>query len=100
MTFSEAITELVKGNKITREIWDGYVDVATGFSYTDTKGESIPFSLVGLSTTQNFVKIASGEVMLGWTATQSDMLAEDWDLYEETAEEEDSSAANTTSKES
>lgn len=84
MTFSEAITELVKGNKITREIWEGYVDVATGFSYTNKAGESIPFNLVGLSTTQNFVKIASDGVMLGWTASQSDMLAEDWSLYTET----------------
>ena len=84
MTFSEAITELKKGNKITREIWEGYVDVATGFYYNDMAGKSIPFKLVGLSSTQNFVRIASDGVMLGWAASQSDMFAEDWDLYTET----------------
>lgn len=83
MTFSEAINELKKGIKITRDIWveGAYLDVATGFSYTDMAGNTIPCNLVGLSTSQNFVYIATDGIMLGWTASQSDMMAEDWKVY-------------------
>lgn len=107
MTFGEAIEELKKGNLVTRQGWNGkgmfifqrpadelkldFV-VSTVKSlpqkvkdyYANTFSGYAPFA--GQEPTVEFtaylcMKAADGSIVNGWLASQTDMLAEDWQEF-------------------
>ena len=84
MTFGEAITELKKGKRIQREGWYGkgqYAELATKISFTNSKGEVINKEHAEVANNA-IAFVGSSGVQIGWVATQSDMLAEDWQIVE------------------
>jgi Protein of unknown function (DUF2829). len=83
-TFGQAIEMLKSGARMTRRGWNGkgqYIDLATCISYKTSYGEIVnaehdaignaAIAFVGTSGTQ-----------MGWLASQADMLAEDWEVYD------------------
>ncbi len=62
MTFGLAIEALKKGLRVARAGWNG-------------KGMWLSLSCITMKT-------ATGEILMGWLASQTDMLAEDWTLVE------------------
>ena len=95
MTFGEAVQVMSKGHRVARAGWNG-----KGMFIYLVKGQEIPYdSLRGeaataLSTTprnyKNTVRInphidmyaADGSIVVGWLASQTDMLATDWLIVE------------------
>lgn len=84
MSFSEALDCLNNGYKITRAGWNGkrqYVVKASmvscrinGELITDIKHENIGSDFLMFVGTSGY--------QCGWLASQSDMLAEDWEIFE------------------
>ena len=78
MDFGEAIKALKEGKKVARKGWNGkrmYLYLADGKLLTDAIGDdSFPFvdSVV--------MKTADDKYCIGWLASQTDMLAEDWEI--------------------
>lgn len=92
MNFGEALENLKQGKKVTRKGWNG-----KGMYLYLTKGSEVPFSKLkeetqkALITYPNTVvtinghidmKSADGSIVVGWLASQTDMLAEDWEITE------------------
>jgi hypothetical protein len=80
MTFGEALEQLKLGGKLAREGWNGknqYIELATNISYKNADGEIIN---VDHNTMGNkaIAFVGTSGVQLGWLASQSDMLSEDW----------------------
>lgn len=85
MNFGKAIQLLKEGKKLQRKGWNGknqYIELAERISYMNAKGEIIN---KGHSDIGNKVIafVGTSGVQLGWLASQSDMLAEDWKVVEE-----------------
>ena len=80
MDFGEAIKALKEGKKVARKGWNGkrmYLYLADGELLTDAIGDdSFPFmdSVV--------MKTADDKYCIGWLASQTDMLVEDWIIIE------------------
>ena len=76
MTFGIALELLKKGCKVAREGWNGkgmYLYLADGKLLTQEIGDgSYPF------TDSIVMKTADNRFCIGWLASQTDMLAEDW----------------------
>ena len=79
MNFGKALEELKNGNKIAREGWNGkgmYIFKHEGFdtnevsNITGNKHDNVPPFIC--------MKTADKNVVFGWLASQTDMLAEDW----------------------
>ena len=82
ITFGEAL-ELVKaGKRIARKGWNGkgqFVYLISGqelsrglhYGYGEYEGEPTFTDVLAIKTTHN-------QIQVGWLASQSDMLAEDW----------------------
>lgn len=80
MTFGEAISQVKEGKRIQREGWNGknqYVELATCISYVNPKGEVINVNHDAIGNNA-LAFVGTSGVQLGWLASQSDMLAEDW----------------------
>ncbi len=91
MNFGQALEELKKGNKVARSGWNG-----KGMFIYLVKGATVPVSklrneahehLNGLREEVDInphidMKAANGDVVVGWLASQTDMLSEDWELVE------------------
>lgn len=80
MTFGDALEALKIGKKVARIGWNGkemYLYLADGKLLTEEIGDgSYPF-------TDTFVmKTADNKYCIGWLASQTDMLAEDWCIVE------------------
>lgn len=80
MTFGIALELLKKGVKVAREGWNGkgmYLFLADGEDLTNclSKGDFNCVSSICMKTAQN-------TVVVGWLASQTDMLAEDWVIVE------------------
>lgn len=96
MTFGLAIEALKKGFKVARKGWNGknmwlYLSAGSKVFYTDLKEETKKGLRNNRCIDDNgYVKInshidmsaADGSVVIGWTASQLDMLAEDWYIVE------------------
>lgn len=83
MNFGEAIEAIKNGKKATREGWNGksqYITLGTYFTYADTDGETVAFhkDIAGKAIVFHGTR---GE-QVGWLASQTDMLAEDWRIYD------------------
>jgi hypothetical protein len=90
MNFGEAIEQLKQGNKVARLGWNGkgmfiYLVAGNEVSVPNLRNEALKH--VGMNrATADTVKInshidmqvADGSIVVGWLASQTDMLAEDW----------------------
>lgn len=93
MDFGQALRAMKRGDKVAREGWNGkgmWLGLGQGHkalpaeqfwnSHTRTHAEQqggtapvLPYIIM---------KTAGGEILMGWLASQSDMLAEDWVIVE------------------
>jgi hypothetical protein len=82
MNFGEAIEKLKAGKSVARDGWNGkgqYVflikgtELSTGlkYGYGEYEGEPQFTDVLAIKTTAN-------QIQVGWLASQSDMLANDW----------------------
>lgn len=92
MNFGQALEELKQGNKVARHGWNEkgmFVYLVTGneVSVPNLRNEALKH--VGMNrATADKVKInshidmqaADGSIVVGWIASQTDMLAEDWEV--------------------
>lgn len=79
MSFSEAISELSKGKKLTRTSWNGkeqYITIGIVEKFIDCDGTQEHFNKVtGKSV---IIFHGSSGTQVGWLASQADMLSNDW----------------------
>ena len=90
MNFGEALDMLKRGHKVAREGWNGknmfiYLTEGSIVHYDDLTGSAkkhITEDVTGLSDccikSHIDMKAADGTIVVGWLASQTDMLAEDW----------------------
>lgn len=84
MDFGQAIKEVKNGKRIQREGWNGkkqYVELASGISYVNAQGKIVNVEHAAIGNNA-LAFVGTSGVQLGWLATQSDMLAEDWKCVE------------------
>ena len=84
-SFGTAIELLKTGMKVSREGWNGknqYIQLATNISYKTMDGEIVNCEHNNIGN-KAIAFVGTSGVQMGWLASQADMLAEDWVLYEE-----------------
>lgn len=82
MNFGEAIVLLKQGKRLSRSGWNGkkqYIELATNISYKNASGEIINVNHETMGN-KAIAFVGTSGVQLGWLASQSDMLSEDWEL--------------------
>lgn len=80
MNFGKAIEALKEGKKVARKGWNGknqYIQLATGISYKTTDGKIVNCEHDAIGN-MAIAFVGTSGVQMGWLASQSDMLAEDW----------------------
>ena len=80
MNFGKAIEALKEGKKVARKGQNGknqYIQLATGISYKTTDGEIVNCEHDAIGN-MAIAFVGTSGVQMGWLASQSDMLAEDW----------------------
>lgn len=80
MNFGKAIELMKEGKRVSRNGWNGkeqYIELATNISYTNSLGEIINAEHDAIGN-KAIAFVGTSGVQLGWLASQSDMLAEDW----------------------
>ena len=90
-TFPQALSAVMQGNMASRKGWNG-----KGMFIWLMKGQWLPAKdtsgILGAIADMNedkrvlilpalAMKTAQGQVLIGWLASQSDMIAEDWEVY-------------------
>lgn len=80
MTFGEALEKLKEGKKISRTGWNGknqYLGLASNISFVGFNGnvENVNHNTMG---NKAIVFYGTSGIQVGWLASQSDMLSEDW----------------------
>ena len=84
MNFGKAIDLLKEGKKVSRKGWNGknqYIELATNISYKNADGEIININHKTMGN-KAIAFVGTSGVQIGWLASQSDMLAEDWVFVE------------------
>ena len=84
MDFGEAISNLKRGKRVSRKGWNGknqYIELATNISYINANNETINAEHEAIGN-KAIAFVGTSGVQLGWLASQSDMLAEDWIIKE------------------
>jgi hypothetical protein len=84
LSFGEAITAAKNGKRIQRAGWNGknqYIELATCISYKNPFGEIINADHDAIGN-QAFAFVGTSGVQIGWLASQADMLADDWQIFE------------------
>ena len=82
MNFGKAINLLKEGKKLRRKGWNGknqYIELATNISYKNADGEIININHKTMGN-KAIAFIGTSGVQIGWLASQSDMLSDDWEL--------------------
>ena len=82
MNFGEALQAVKAGEKAKRAGWNGknqYIELATCISYVNMKGEVINAEHEAIGN-KAIAFIGTSGVQMGWLASQSDMLAGDWEI--------------------
>jgi hypothetical protein len=92
MNFSQALDKLKKGEKVARSGWNGkgmfiYLVQGNEISVPNLRNEALKHVGMNRATSEK-VKInshidmqsADGSIVVGWLASQTDMLAEDWQV--------------------
>lgn len=80
MNFGEALDLIKQGHKLQRKGWNGknqYVELAACISYKNVRGEIVNAYHNDIGS-RCLAFVGTSGVQLGWLASQSDMLAEDW----------------------
>ena len=80
MNFGEAINKMREGKRVSREGWNGknqYIELATNISYKNAKGEIKNAEHLDIGNAA-IAFVGTRGIQLGWLASQSDMLADDW----------------------
>lgn len=78
--FGEAIKYMKRGFKVKRLGWNGknqYIELATNISYKNAGGEVVNCEHDAIGN-KAIAFVGTSGVQIGWLASQSDMLAEDW----------------------
>ena len=93
MNFGEAIKLLKQGKRVCRKGWNGknmFIYLVNGnvieakdlrneaFKHVASKKEA-PYDEVSINAHID-MKAADGTIVVGWLASQTDMLAEDWEI--------------------
>lgn len=79
-SFGEAIKYLKRGMKVARKGWNGrnqYIQLATAISYKSPDGEIVNCNHDAIGNNA-IAFVGTSGVQMGWLASQSDMLADDW----------------------
>lgn len=77
--FGEAIKYLKRGFKVARQGWNGknqHIELATNISYM-VNGEVVNCNHDAIGN-KAIAFVGTSGIQMGWLASQSDMLAEDW----------------------
>ena len=80
MTFGLAIEAMRKGLRVQRKGWNGkgqYVELAMNVSYMNPDGNVVNVDHEQMGNVA-IAFVGTSGVQLGWLASQSDMLSEDW----------------------
>lgn len=84
MNFGQAIEAVKNGKKAKRNGWNGknqYIELATCVSYKNTRGEIVNVNHDAMGN-KAIAFVGTSGVQLGWLASQSDILSEDWEVFE------------------
>ena len=84
MNFGKAINLLKEGKKLRRKGWNGknqYIELATNISYKNADGEIININHKTIGN-KAIAFIGTSGIQIGWLASQSDMLSDDWELID------------------
>ena len=84
MNFGKAIELLKEGKKVSRKGWNGknqYIELATNISYKNVDGEIININHKTMGN-KAIAFIGTSGTQIGWLASQSDMLSDDWELID------------------
>lgn len=82
MSFGQAIEAMKSGKRCSRVGWNGkhqYIELAMCISYKNTHGEIVNAENDAIGNLA-IAFVGTSGVQLGWLASQSDMLAEDWQI--------------------
>lgn len=82
--FGDAIELVKRGERMCRAGWNGkrqYIELATCISYKNASGETVNVEHDAIGNAAVAFVGTSG-VQLGWLASQADMLAEDWEVFD------------------
>lgn len=80
MSFGNAIKLMKMGFKLKRKGWNGknqYIELATNISYVNADKEVVNCEHEAIGN-KAIAFVGTSGVQMGWLASQSDMLAEDW----------------------
>lgn len=86
MNFGQAIEAMKQGKRMTRKGWNGkgqYIELATDISYRNPQGEIVNAEHTSMGN-KAIAFVGTSGVQLGWLASQSDMLSEDWEEFKPT----------------
>jgi hypothetical protein len=84
MDFGEAIRAMKDGHSVSRSGWNGkemYIYIQKGSVITKDKARNLHLAGIDGEIVINShvdMKAADGSIVIGWLASQTDMLAEDW----------------------
>lgn len=85
MTFGHAIELLKLGCRMARKGWNGkgmFLFIADEIEFV-TKADLKAYEESGVDVHDSICMLtADGEIVVGWLASQTDMLAEDWEVVE------------------
>ena len=84
MNFGEALNAVKNGKKAKRAGWNGkdqFIELATNVSFVRPNGEVVNVNHKDMGNKAIAFHGTSG-IQLGWLASQSDMLSEDWLVVE------------------
>ena len=84
MDFGRAIQLLKVGQRVQRQGWNGknqYIELATNISYKNANNEIVNAEPDAIGN-KAIAFVGTSGVQLGWLASQTDMLAEDWKIVE------------------
>lgn len=82
--FAEAIRAIKAGKKARRQGWNGknqYIEIAEKISYVSASGETVNAQHDAIGN-KAIAFVGTSGVQIGWLASQADMLAEDWTVFE------------------
>ena len=84
MNFGHAIELMKMGFKLKRKGWNGknqYIELATNISYVNAENVVVNCEHEAIGN-KAIAFVGTSGVQMGWLASQSDMLAEDWIVVE------------------
>jgi hypothetical protein len=87
MPFENALARIKTGERLTRTGWNGkdmFVYLQAGSIFRKGQGRNVHLAQMEgdiIVNPHSDMKAADGHIVIGWLASQTDMLAHDWDIY-------------------